>query len=122
MVNAPELKQGDFCLLDNMKYRVLYIPNLDMISVPDAEQGIILTAERLPDLVLMDINLPDMDGVEAMNEIRGSSETSQIPVIALTSAAMPDEIERGMKAGFEEYITKPIMVPELLKAIEKYLQ
>jgi len=109
-------------LLDNMKYRVLYIPNLDMISVPDAEQGIILTAERLPDLVLMDINLPDMDGVEAMNEIRGSSETSQIPVIALTSAAMPDEIERGMKAGFEEYITKPIMVPELLKAIEKYLQ
>lgn len=109
-------------MLDNMKYRVLYIPNLDMISVPHAEQGIILTTERLPDLVLMDINLPDMDGVEAMNEIRGSSETSQIPVIALTSAAMPDEIERGMKAGFEEYITKPIMVPELLKAIEKYLQ
>ena len=87
-----------------------------------AERGIEMAVDKRPDLILMDINLPGIDGVEALKRLRQSKKTSHIPVIALTSAAMPNEIERGMQAGFNEYITKPIKVPILLDAINKNIK
>lgn len=104
-----------------MKAVVARIPNLTMLSAPDAETGLDLAKSRSPDLILMDINLPGIDGVDALEKLRSQENTKSIPVIALTAAAMPHEIERGKQAGFEEYITKPINVAEVLEAFNAHL-
>jgi hypothetical protein len=97
------------------------LPNLTMMSAPNAEFGLSLARDVLPDVILMDINLPGMDGVSALKKLRQADRTKSIPVIAISAAAMPHEIERGKAAGFEDYITKPIKVPEVLKAISANL-
>ena len=98
------------------------LPNFTMLSAPNAEVGLDLAKNELPELILMDINLPGMDGVEALRKLRSDDATKNIPVIALTAAAMPHEIERGKQAGFEEYITKPINIDEILEAMTVHLR
>ena len=112
--NPPNLKLME-ALIDR-------IPNLTMLSAPDAETGLDVARSQHPDLILMDINLPGMDGVEALENLRSHDRSKSIPVIAISAAAMPHEIARGKKAGFKEYITKPIKVPELLDAINEHLK
>ena len=97
------------------------LPDLTMISAPNAEFGLSLARDVIPDIILMDINLPGMDGISALDKLRDTDRTRSIPVIAVSAAAMPHEIERGKAAGFEEYITKPIKVQEVLKAISANL-
>ena len=75
-----------------------------------------------PDLILMDINLPGMDGIEAMNALRAFETTKEIPVIAVSAAVMKDDYERGMAAGFKAYLTKPFEVAKLVEAITIELQ
>jgi len=96
------------------------LPNYVMISSPNAELAIHIARDQQPNVILMDINLPGMDGVEALTHLRAQNETKHIPVIALTAAAMPHEIERGKEAGFQEYITKPINITEVLDAINTH--
>ena len=95
--------------------------NLHLLSAPNAVMGYDLATSKKPDLILMDINLPGMNGFQAMKRLRNTLETRLIPVIALTSNSMPQDIEAGLRAGFDGYLTKPIKVSELMKAIEETL-
>jgi PAS domain S-box-containing protein len=94
---------------------------VSLVSVPNAEVGIELVRERLPDVVIMDINLPGMSGYEATRKLKEWPETKHIPVIALTAAAMTGERKRFADAGFYRYLTKPLRVDELLKTLEELL-
>ena len=95
---------------------------IELMSAPTAEMGIELARGRLPQLIIMDINLPGMSGIEALFELRQFPETRGIPVIALTAAASDRDRERGERAGFFRYLTKPVKVDELEEAIEALLR
>jgi CheY-like chemotaxis protein/anti-sigma regulatory factor (Ser/Thr protein kinase) len=100
---------------------VSHIPNLRLLSTPDAESGLELAAETHPDIILLDINLPGMNGYEALTRLKRQSETAAIPVVALSAAAMPKDIQKGMEAGFFSYLTKPFIIDELLSTIDRAL-
>lgn len=109
---------------DNVRLMESIIDQIDdthLLIAYNAEQGIDLARQELPHLILMDINLPGMNGVQALKMLKNSDATNHIPVIAVTSAAMPNEIESGLKAGFNDYITKPLDVTRLVKVIEETL-
>jgi len=109
---------------DNMKLMEMIIGrigNTRLLTAYNAELGLDLAKNERPDLILMDINLPGMNGIEALQQLQKTSETKDIPVIAITAAAMVKEVEDGLKAGFKDYITKPIKVPEFMQIIEKNL-
>ena len=95
--------------------------HLRLLSAPNALIGYDLSTSKKPDLVLMDINLPGMNGFQALKRLRDTHETSEIPVIAVTSNSQPQDIEAGMKAGFNAYLTKPIKVSDLMRTIERTL-
>nr|WP_314606633.1 PAS domain S-box protein [uncultured Janthinobacterium sp.] len=101
---------------------VSFLPHLRMISATDARQGIALALERHPDVILMDINLPGMNGNQAQRILRNDTRTAHIPVIALTANAMKGDIRHGLAAGFFRYLTKPVEIPQLNAAIEEALQ
>jgi PAS domain S-box-containing protein len=94
---------------------------IELASVPTAEMGIAVARARRPDVVVMDINLPGMSGLEALGVLRSTAETSAIPVIALTAAASERDRQRGIDAGFFRYLTKPVKVDELVSALETLL-
>jgi len=95
--------------------------NMHMWSAPEPLLGLELAAEHLPDLILLDINLPGMDGYEVLRLLRQQESTRDIPVIAISANAMPSDIEKGMQAGFNEYVTKPINVSALLQIVDEQL-
>jgi CheY-like chemotaxis protein len=95
------------------------IENTELISVCSAEQGMEEVEREPPDMVLMDINLPGMDGITALKLLKSRSKTWDIPVIAITAAAMPNDLELGRIAGFDAYITKPIDILILIQVIQK---
>ena len=95
--------------------------NLHLLSAPNALIGYDISTSKKPDLILMDINLPGMNGLQALKRLRDTPETRNIPVIAVTSNSMPQDIEAGLRAGFDAYLTKPIQVSELMKSVEKLL-
>jgi two-component system cell cycle response regulator DivK len=80
------------------------------IEATNAEEGLTLARSRAPRLILMDIQLPGMDGVNALAQLRSDSTTSRIPVVAMTASVMKEDRERFDKAGFDGFITKPIDV------------
>ncbi|MGH2490655.1 MAG: response regulator, partial [Candidatus Limnocylindria bacterium] len=89
---------------------VLRFHGFETIEATNAEDGIVLAQERRPNLVLMDIQLPGMDGVSALQKLRQDAATAAIPVVALTASVMKEDRERFDKAGFDGFITKPISV------------
>ena len=89
-----------------------------VIEAGDAERGIALAREQVPDLILMDIQLPGIDGVEALRRLRADDATTTIPVVALTALAMNDDRERFAAAGFDGYLEKPLSVPSLAGQVE----
>ncbi|MDA1309404.1 MAG: response regulator [Proteobacteria bacterium] len=97
------------------------ISGVELIPAETAEIGLVLARAEPPDLVLMDINLPGMDGISALKELRAMEETKTIPVVAVSAAAMPQDIERAIEAGFEQYITKPINLRQAIEIIKQYL-
>jgi len=98
------------------------LPNIHMWSAHEPLLGLELAAENNPDLILLDINLPGMDGFEVLKLLRQRDQTRTTPVIAISANAMPKDIERGMKAGFDDYITKPINIQTLLTAVDDKLK
>jgi two-component system cell cycle response regulator DivK len=80
------------------------------LEATNAEDGLVLAREKRPRLVLMDIQLPGMDGVTALAELRAEAATATIPVVAMTASVMKEDRERFEKAGFDGFITKPIDV------------
>lgn len=98
------------------------IPNARLLTAYNAELGIEQAKLESPELILMDVNLPGMSGTEALKQLQNMQETKDIPVIAITAAAMSKDVEAGLKAGFKDYITKPINVPSLVQIIEAVLE
>jgi signal transduction histidine kinase/ActR/RegA family two-component response regulator len=92
--------------------------DLKMLAATDGLSGLRMAREQLPDLILMDINLPIMSGLEAMRLLKSSPDTAHIPIIALTANAVPHDIELGLTAGFFRYLTKPIRIDEFMSAID----
>jgi two-component system cell cycle response regulator DivK len=93
----------------------------EILEATDGEQGVKSAGEKMPDLILMDIMMPKMDGLEATRIIKADIKTKHIPVIALTSYAMKGDREKTIEAGCDGYIAKPIDIKEVLKTIETYL-
>lgn len=91
---------------------------IDLAVAQTAEQGLALARQRPPNVIIMDINLPGMSGLDALRTLRADARTLHIPVIALTAAASERDRQQGMQAGFYRYLIKPIKVDELLGALE----
>jgi two-component system cell cycle response regulator DivK len=92
------------------------------IEAATGSQAIDLAREHRPDLVLMDIRLPDIDGVEALSRLRADDRTASIPVLAVTAQAMHGDRERCLAAGFDGYLSKPIDVGQLLEAVSRHCE
>jgi CheY-like chemotaxis protein len=97
-------------------------PQLCMLSAHDGYQGLSLARSHLPDVMLMDINLPGISGIQTMNILRNDPTTMHIPVIALSANAMLRDIEKGIEAGFFRYLTKPIKITEFMNALDDALK
>jgi CheY-like chemotaxis protein len=89
---------------------VLEYAGYDVHTARTAEDGITLAVNEPPDLVLMDLQLPGIDGMEALRRLRESPRTADIPVVAVTAQAMKQDRERALRAGFDGYVEKPISV------------
>jgi PAS domain S-box-containing protein len=96
--------------------------DLRFLSAPDGTIGIEFAHAHLPDVILMDINLPGISGIEAMKLLRASPATAHIPIIALSANAMQREIESARATGFFDYLTKPIQIAEFLASVNKALK
>ena len=88
----------------------------------DGNQGIQLARAHQPDVILMDINLPGISGIEAMKILHDDPTTAHIPIVALSANAMPRDIATGLVAGFFSYLTKPIKVAEFMEALDAALE
>jgi CheY-like chemotaxis protein len=93
-------------------------PHIRMMSALDGTQAIAIAQEQLPDIILMDINLPNISGIETMTLLREDPATKHIPIIALSANATSRDINDGLEAGFLTYITKPIKNNELVKVLD----
>ena len=92
-----------------------------LLQAGDGQQGVQLAREMQPDVVLMDINLPDMSGLHAMERLAADATTAHIPVIAVSALAMQHDIDKGLKAGFFRYLSKPIKIDALTEALDAAL-
>ncbi len=111
---------------DNEKNRklardVLQVKGYKTIETETAEEGIKLAIEQLPALILMDIQLPGMDGITALKQLRANPQTKSIPVIAITASAMTYKRQTMLAEGFDGYQSKPISVKDFLGEIERVL-
>jgi PAS domain S-box-containing protein len=97
-------------------------PHVNMFSALNGNQGVALARAHHPDVILMDINLPGISGIEAMNILRKDQSTKHIPIIALSANAMLRDIEKGLEAGFFRYLTKPIKINEFMNALDGALE
>ncbi len=107
----------------NMKLvRVLLnVDGYDVLEATDAEKGISLARQRKPDLILMDVQLPGMDGLCATRAIKKDPELRDIPVVAITSFAMPGDEEKARDAGCTGYLSKPINTRTFLEQVARYM-
>jgi len=101
----------------DMLSRRLIKKGFEIIIAVDGEEGVKKTLSEKPDLILMDMSLPVMDGWEATKKLKSNSDTSKIPIIALTAHAMAQDKEKALAAGCDEYDTKPIDLNRLLSKI-----
>src|SRR5262249_24625267 len=98
------------------------LPSVKLLTAPTAELGLDLIRAHMPQVVIMDINLPGMSGFEAVRRLREWPETKSIPVIGLSAAALVRDTARAKDAGFYRYLTKPVKVDELVTALEQLLE
>lgn len=96
-------------------------PNYKFHFALNAQKGIEIALSKSPDLILMDINMPDMDGLTAFKELARSPITQCIPVIAVSACSMIDEIDKALELGFHSYITKPINVEGFLESVDRIM-
>lgn len=109
---------------DNMTLIVDVLSSLDhvVLQAVDGEKGVELARAEKPDLILMDLSLPLLDGWEATRHIKADPELKAIPIIALTAHAMVGDRERALQAGCDDYVTKPINFPDLMTKLIHYLE
>lgn len=94
----------------------------EIITAEDGQKGVTLAKTEHPDLILMDVSLPILDGYDATRQIKADPQTKEIPVIILTAHAMVGDREKALESGCNDYETKPIDFPHLLEKIEKLLK
>jgi CheY-like chemotaxis protein len=94
----------------------------DVLTAPDGKVGVEKTKSEKPDLVLMDMNMPELDGWEATRQIKADTATQAVPVIAITAHAMQGDRERALSVGCSDYHTKPVEFSKLMGQIEAILQ
>jgi two-component system, OmpR family, phosphate regulon response regulator PhoB len=92
-----------------------------MVEAPDGATALLLAAELEPELVLLDVNLPDMSGLEVCRRLRREPKLTGVPIVMLTAAAQQDDITRGLRAGASQYLTKPFSPVRLLSIVEALL-
>ena len=97
-------------------------PDIRLLTAEDGTRGIVLARTYLPEVILMDINLPGISGIQALKMLREDPVTAHIPVLAISANAMPHDIKVGMQAGFFDYLTKPIRVNEFMLALDRALE
>lgn len=105
----------------DMLSRRLTRKGYNLVVAVDGAQGVSMTTSEQPDIVLMDMSLPAIDGWEATRQLKANPQTQAIPVIALTAHAMSGDREKALEAGCDDYDTKPVDLPRLLGKIEALL-
>lgn len=95
---------------------------ITLLSAEEPVRGIELALQHRPDMILLDINLPEMSGFEVLRHLRDMDETRDIPVVALSANAMAGDLKKGEEAGFDGYLTKPINVKQFFEVLERYLR
>ena len=108
--------------ITNLMVILLEREGYEVITSSTAEAGLALAASRRPDLVLMDIALPGMDGLEATRKLKSSDATRSLPVVALTAQARKEDAERAAQAGCDGFIAKPVSTRTFLAQVASYLQ
>ncbi|MBX3617788.1 ATP-binding protein [Nitrosomonas sp.] len=127
ITETKAMKAKILCVEDNlfnqelMKEIISWFPGIELLTETTAELGLETAEKELPQLILMDINLPGMSGIDAIRIIRTHPTLAKTPVIALSAASMVEDIEKSMNAGFDAYITKPFDIQEFKQTIEKAL-
>ncbi len=97
------------------------LPGVTVVNTADPKQAVALAAQHRPDLALVDIQMPDIDGFEVLRRLRALRPLADMPVVALSANAMGEDIRAGLSAGFSAYLTKPFDVQELLTQVEALL-
>lgn len=105
----------------DMLSRRLERKGFEVVIAVDGSQGVAVARSEAPDLILMDMSLPVLDGWEATRQLKAAPETSSIPVIALTAHAMSGDREKALEAGCDDYDTKPVELPRLLEKMQTLL-
>ena len=100
---------------------VLQVAGYDVVEARSGEEGLRMAAEKPPDLVLMDLQLPGIDGTETMHRLRSGGLDQGVPIVAVTAFAMTEDRERAALAGFDGYVEKPISVRSLARQVESLL-
>jgi two-component system cell cycle response regulator DivK len=101
--------------------RLLGASGFTVLSARDGARAVGLAREQLPDLILMDLGLPILNGWQATRRLKGTAATAHIPIIALTAYALSEDRERSMAAGCDDFETKPLDIPRLLAKIRQHL-
>ncbi|KGX85133.1 ATP-binding protein [Pontibacillus litoralis] len=96
-------------------------PEIELLAATNGEMGVDLAQAHEPNMILLDLNLPGSDGYEVLERLRQTPETSKTTVIAISANAMPRDIEKGLTAGFDDYVTKPLQVTKFIDVIQKHL-
>ena len=97
-------------------------PDVELISEVTAESGLDVAEQRQPELILMDINLPGMDGFQALAELKRKETTRHIPVVSISANAMDTDVQLGLDTGFDSYLTKPLNLQEFMLMIRTQLK
>ncbi|HYC47483.1 MAG TPA: response regulator [Burkholderiales bacterium] len=100
---------------------ILQFKGYSTLEAGTAEDGLRLARTEQPALILLDIQLPDFDGITALLRLRSDAATQHIPVLAVSASAMPDDQQRIMASGFDAYITKPIEMHSFVKTVERFI-
>src|SRR5262245_19334625 len=106
----------------DMLSRRLSRNGFEVVVAVDGAQAVTMAAAEKPDLILMDMSLPVMDGLEATRHVKAAASTRSIPIIALTANALVEDRERALAAGCDDFDTKPVELPRLLEKIKNQLQ
>ncbi len=101
---------------------LLNIKGYDTIEATNGEEGIAIAKAKKPDLILMDIQMPVMDGIRALEILKGDPETREIPVVAVTAYAMKEDRQKYLDARFDDYVSKPFGTREFLQKVAEYFK
>jgi CheY-like chemotaxis protein len=104
--------------MDLVEQLIARRPDMRLLGAADGMRGVLMARMHLPDLILMDINLPGISGLQALKMLQADPHTRHIPVLALSANALPRDVERGLASGFFRYLTKPIKVTEFMEALD----